>query len=99
LIFAAIFALTPFPSIAQQTWKLITPDEEARDDVAPKVPALPDRPPPPKIDMIRPDISRPIRNPATIEVGLAPAPANQSTCGPSMRPTGGSPSASRDYMP
>src|SRR5215468_9917588 len=74
LIVTAIIALTPFPTIAQQTWKLMTPDEEARDDVAPKVPAPPDRPPPPKIDLIRPDISRPIRNPATIEVRFSAGP-------------------------
>src|SRR5215475_6348672 len=68
------FALAPFRAIAQETWKLITPDEERRDDAAPHVPAPPDRPAPPTIELIYPDISRPIRNPATIELRFGAGP-------------------------
>ena len=62
------------PGAAQTTWKLITPDEEARDDAAPRVPAPADLPPPPTIDLLRPDISRQIQNPVTIEVQFTPGP-------------------------
>jgi hypothetical protein len=68
------FSLSPFQAIAQEAWKLITPDEAARDNTAPQVPIPPDLPPPPTIDLIRPDISRPIRNPATIEIRFSPGP-------------------------
>src|SRR5262245_54861217 len=74
VIVTAIFALTPIPTIAQQAWKLLTPEEIARDGAAPQVPVPPDLPPPPTIDLVRPDISRPIRNPATIELRFTPGP-------------------------
>ena len=74
LLVTAVFVLAPFSASAQQPWKLITPDEEARDNVAPQAPPPPDLPPPPSIDLVRPDISRPIRNPATIEVRFSPGP-------------------------
>jgi hypothetical protein len=71
--------LAPFASIAQQissqqTWRLITPGEEARDNASPQAPASPNLPSPPTIDLVRPDISRPIRNPATIELRFGAAP-------------------------
>jgi hypothetical protein len=55
-------------------WHLITPEEEARDDVAPHAAARPDRSGPPTIYLLRPDISRPIRNPTTIELRFSPGP-------------------------
>jgi len=73
LVIAAI-VFGPRPTIADQPWTLINPDEEAREGVAPQVPASPDLPPPPTIDLVRPDISRPISNPATIEVRFDPGP-------------------------
>src|SRR5262245_1019680 len=68
----ALFVVAPLPTIAEASWRLITPDEEARDNAAAQVPAPPDLPPPPTIDLVRPDISRPIRNPASIEVRFSP---------------------------
>jgi hypothetical protein len=68
------FALTALPAAAQSVWHLITPDEEARDEAAPHVPAPADRSGPPTIDLVRPDISRPIQNPVTIEVRFTPSP-------------------------
>jgi len=60
-------ALSIFPMKAR-AWPLITPDEEARDSAAPEALAPADLPPPPAIDLVRPDISGPVRNPVTIEV-------------------------------
>jgi hypothetical protein len=60
-------ALATFP-VKARAWRLITPDEEARDSAAPEGPAPVDLPPPPTIDLLRPDISAPVRNPVTIEV-------------------------------
>lgn len=74
VLVTTVVALATFPAIAQQPWKLITPDEEARDNAAPQVPAPPDLPPPPTIDLVRPDISRPIGNPTTIEVRFSSGP-------------------------
>ena len=67
-------ALTTFPSIAQKEWELITAQEEARDDSAPHVPGPPDLPSPPAIDLLRPDFSKLIRNPVTIEVLFGAGP-------------------------
>jgi hypothetical protein len=39
-----------------------------RDSAAPHIPGPPDLPPPPAIDLLRPDLAKPIRNPVTIEV-------------------------------
>lgn len=74
LLVTAAFVFGPRPAVADEPWRLITPDEEARDGAAPQVPAPPDLPPPPTIDLVRPDISRPISNPATIEVRFGPGP-------------------------
>jgi hypothetical protein len=71
---ALSLALTTFPSIAQKEWELITAQEEARDDAAPHVPGPPDLPPPPAIDLLRPDFSKLIRNPVTIEVLFSAGP-------------------------
>jgi hypothetical protein len=57
-------------------WQLITREEDQRDNAAPDVPAPPDLPPPPTITLVRPDISRPIRNPVTIEVQFTPGPGS-----------------------
>ena len=66
------FALPTLPYIAQIHWVLITPDQDARDRAAPHVPAPLDIPPPPRIDLVRPDISKPLQNqnPVTIEVSF-----------------------------
>ena len=53
---------------AQAPWRLLTPDEEARDNATPEGPLPPDLPPPPAIDLVRPDISGSVQNPVTIEV-------------------------------
>ncbi|MBV8187997.1 MAG: hypothetical protein JOY64_35190 [Alphaproteobacteria bacterium] len=74
LSIAAGMVLATLPAAAQSVWHLITPDEEARDDVAPHAPALPDRFGPPTIDLLRPDLSRPIHNPTTIELRFSPGP-------------------------
>jgi hypothetical protein len=65
---ALSLALTTFPSNAEKEWDLITPQEEARDRAAPHIAGPPDLPPPPAIDLLRPRLSKPIRNPVTIEV-------------------------------
>jgi hypothetical protein len=62
------------PAAAQSTWKLINPEEEARDNAAPRAPAPADLPPPPTITLVRPDISRPIQNPVTVEVQFGAGP-------------------------
>jgi hypothetical protein len=70
-----VLCLLPALSGAQtEARRLITPEEEQRDNAAPQVPPPPDRPPPPTIALVQPDISQPIRNPATIEVQFTPAP-------------------------
>ena len=56
------------PAIAQSKWDLITPEEDARDRAAPHVPGPSDLPAPPVIELVRPDISKPVQNPVTIEV-------------------------------
>jgi hypothetical protein len=60
------------PSVAQAKWDLITPEEDARDRAAPKVPGPSDLPAPPVIELVRPaDISKPVQNPITIELRFA----------------------------
>jgi hypothetical protein len=74
-LLVVVLCFLPATSGAQTTdWRLITPEEEQRDRAAPEVPPPPDRPPPPTIALVQPDISQPIRNPATIEVRFTPAP-------------------------
>ncbi len=76
-ILLVVLCLLPATLGAQSApWRLITPAEEERDKAAPDVPPLPDRPPPPTITLVRPDISQPIRNPVTIEVEFTPAPGS-----------------------
>ena len=67
-------ALPALTSVAQTQWDIITPQEDARDHAAPQTPAPPDLPPPPVIDLLRPDLSKPIQNPATIEVRFNAGP-------------------------
>jgi len=94
LIVALGLALTALPASAQTTtWNLITAEEAARNNAAPQVPAPPDLPAPPSIELVRPDISRPIQNPATIEVNFIPGPAACSSM-PRRRPLALSPMAS-----
>lgn len=72
-VLLVVLCLLPATLAAQTAaWRLVTPAEEQRDNVAPDVPAPPDRPPPPTITLVRPDISQPIRNPVTIEVQFSP---------------------------
>jgi hypothetical protein len=71
---ALSFTVPPPDCIAQAPWTLITQDEIARDRTAPHVPAVPDRPPPPTIDLLRPDLTTPLRNPVTIEVRFGAGP-------------------------
>ena len=67
-------ALAPVAASAQAPWKLVTPDEEGRDNAAPDAPPPPDLPAPPAIDLVRPDISGPLRNPLAIEVHFTASP-------------------------
>jgi hypothetical protein len=72
---AALCLAVPTPrSVAQTPWALVTPDEDARDRAAPQVPGPPDLPSPPTIDLVRPDLSRPLQNPVTIEVRFDAGP-------------------------
>jgi len=75
LVFLGLLPMTS-RAWAMPPWRLITPEEEQRDKAAPDAPAPPDRPPPPTITLVRPDISRPIRNPVTIEVQFTPGPGS-----------------------
>jgi len=68
MITALSFALLALPTVAQTTWDLVSPQQEARDRVAPHRPGPVNLPAPPLIQLLRPDISRPISNPTTIEV-------------------------------
>ena len=74
LLAASALALATLPVVAQTTWQLIAPEEEARDDAAPHAPAPADLPAPPTIELRRPDVSRPIQNPVTIEVQFSAGP-------------------------
>jgi hypothetical protein len=66
-ITALTLALLAIPSVAR-SYDLITPEEDARDRAAPHVPGPSDLPAPPVIELVRPDISKPVQNPVTIEV-------------------------------
>jgi hypothetical protein len=68
VITALSFALLTLPIAAETTWDLVTPEEQARDNAAPHRPDPAGLPAPPLIHLLRPDISRPITNPTTIEV-------------------------------
>jgi hypothetical protein len=72
LLTALGFALVVAPA-ASQAWPLVTPEEDARDRAAPDVRPQ-DLPAPPTINLVRPDLSRPIQNPATIEVQFDAGP-------------------------
>jgi hypothetical protein len=74
LIVTLGLGLLPLPSIAQTPWTLVAPGEDARDRAAPHLPAPPDLPPPPTINLLQPDLSRPLRNPVTIEVHFGAGP-------------------------
>lgn len=73
LVLGFMPAMLPAQTMA---WRLITPDEERRENAAPQTPAPPDRLPPPTIELVRPDISQPIQNPVTIEVRFTPGPGS-----------------------
>jgi hypothetical protein len=68
VITALSFALLTLPIAARTTWDLVTREEQARDNAAAHRPGPADLPAPPLIQLLRPDISRPISNPTTIEV-------------------------------
>ena len=71
-IIALNLALLILPSVALAAWDLVTPEEDARDRAAPHLPGPADLPAPPGIELLRPDISKPIRNPVTIELRFTP---------------------------
>ena len=71
---ALSFTLLTLPTVAQTTWDLLTPEEEARDNAAPHLPGPADLPGPPQIQLLRPDIAKPINNPTTIEVRFSAGP-------------------------
>src|SRR5215475_7759027 len=72
-----VLGLLPIsPDARAMPWRLLTREEEQRDNAAPDVPPPPDRPPPPTITLVRPDVSRPVRNPVTIEVQFTPGPGS-----------------------
>ena len=65
-------ALLALPPVAQAQWDLITPEEDARDRAAPRLPDPSDLPAPPVIELVRPaDISKPVQNPIAIELRFA----------------------------
>jgi hypothetical protein len=75
LVLAALMlAFWTRPSVARAPWDLVTPAERARDRAAPHVPGPPDLPAPPEIVLLRPDISRPIRNPVTVKAQFRAGP-------------------------
>lgn len=74
VVTAVALALLALPSVAQTRWELLTPDEEASDRAAPHVPGPIDLPAPPEIELLRPDISTPIKNPVTIEARFRAGP-------------------------
>jgi len=74
LVIAAGSGLVTLPAAAQSEWHLISAREEARNNVAPHNRAPPDRAGPLTIDVVRPDLSRPIQNPTTIELRFSPGP-------------------------
>jgi hypothetical protein len=74
LVIAAGIGLVTLPAAAQSDWHLITQQEEARGAAAPHNRAPPERSGPLTIDLVRPDLSRPIRNPTTIELRFSPGP-------------------------
>ena len=55
-------------TVSATAWPLVTPEEDRRDDAAPHKPGPADVPGPPTIEVRRPDLSAPIRNPATIDI-------------------------------
>ena len=59
-ITALTLALLAIPSVAR-SYDLITPEEDARDRAAPHVPGPSDLPAPPVIELVRPDISKPVQ--------------------------------------
>lgn len=75
-------------SRAQAPWPLVPPDVDARDRAAPHVPGAPNLPAPPTINLLRPDISAPIRNPVSIELRFDPGPGRAIDMG-SFRATYG----------
>ena len=77
LLVVAGFAVS-VPATVGWTWDLVTPEEDARDNAAPHIafavpPAMPSVP---TILLIRPDISRGVRNPVTIELQFAAGPGS-----------------------
>jgi hypothetical protein len=69
LVIAALsFAFLALPIVAQTPWNLVTPQEDARDHAAPHRPGPANRPGPPLIQLLRPNLSKPITNPTTIEL-------------------------------
>jgi hypothetical protein len=66
--------LLALPAVAQPRWDLVTPSEEARDRAVPHRPGPAGVPASPLIQLLRPDISKPIQNPTTIEVRFSAAP-------------------------
>jgi hypothetical protein len=68
---ALTLAVLAVPTVAR-SYDLITPDENARDKAAPKVPGPSDLPAPPIITLVRPaNLSQPVHNPVTIELRFA----------------------------
>ncbi len=76
-LFTSALGSAAHPAFAQASWRLVSPEEEARDDAAPETPAPPDLPAPPLIELVRPDISRPVQNPVTIEVRFGAGPGRE----------------------
>ena len=74
MVTALSFVLLSLPAVAQPTWDLVTPKEEARDRAVPHRAGPAGVPASPLIHLLRPDISRPIRNPTTIEVRFSAGP-------------------------
>ena len=82
---ALCLGLVTLPAAA---WPLVTPEEDRRDDAAPHVAGPRDVPGPPTIELARPDLSGPIRNPVTVDVQFHAGPGRTINMG-SFRATYG----------
>lgn len=76
ILFVALGFAVAAPATVGKTWDLITAEEDARDRAAPHIAFAmpPPAPSAPTIRLVRPDISRRLTNPMTIELYFAAGP-------------------------
>ncbi len=73
---AALIATLTFSSLAATPWALLSPEEAARDRAAPRTSETrsPEGIGAPVIDLLSPDISRPVRNPVNVDLRFRAQP-------------------------